>query len=310
MSSHDNHVHEHIHEHEHNHHRDHSGKNLLTSALLNLIIALVEVCGGIFSNSLSLLSDALHNFTDSLSVLLAFVANRFGKKQADIVKTFGYKRIEIIAALFNSAAMIMICLFLFYEAIIRIIHPEQVKGKLMLIVAIVCFLANLVAVIILKKDSHHNLNFKAAYLHLLGDTLTSLVVIAGAILINYFCIYWIDPLVTIIVSIYILKEAFSILKEAYQILMQSAPLNLDLTAVKKRLETISSIENIHHIHAWNLTDTKMYFECHVDLRDDYRLSQTTSIANQMRTILKEEFGVEHLTVQFEFNCCGDKRLIH
>jgi len=292
----------------HEHH--HSGENLLISALLNLIIAVIEIAGGIFSNSLSLLSDALHNFTDSISVFLAFLANKFGNKQADIEKTFGYKRIEIIAALINSVAMIIICFYLFYEAVRRLIHPERVEGKLMLIIAVVCFLSNLLAVIILKKDSHNNLNFKAAYLHLLGDTLTSLVVIGGAAVIFYFNIYWVDPFATLLVSVYILKEALVILKEAYQILMQSAPVNLDLTALKKRLETISEIENIHHIHAWNLTDTKMYFECHVDLRDDYRLSQTDSIANRMRKILKEEFGFEHLTVQFEFNCCGDKRLIH
>lgn len=159
----------HINSHEHGHHHhtnDLQGKRLLYTTLLNLSITIVQIVGGVISNSLSLLSDALHNLGDSSAIFIAFLAGKRSKKLPDEKNTFGYKRIEILAALFNAVVLIAICLFLFFEAYKRFVHPEEIKGKLMLFIAIFGLLANLASVLILQKDKSHNLNVRAAYMHL------------------------------------------------------------------------------------------------------------------------------------------------
>ena len=193
----------------HSHHHSNVGiseKNLLAAVILNFTITAVEIVGGLLSNSLALLSDAIHNLGDGLAVLLAYIAHRISKRDSNTRKTFGYKRVEILAAFVNAVILVAICLFLIWEAVERFRNPAPIKGVIMFSVAGVGLLANLVAVILLRGDSKKNINIRAAYLHLLGDTLSSLVVIAGGILIWKFEIYWIDPLITVLISLYILKE--------------------------------------------------------------------------------------------------------
>ena len=159
-----------------------SEKNLLAAVVLNFTISIAEVVGGILSNSLALLSDALHNLGDGLAVLLAYIAHRVSKRESNERKTFGYKRVEILAAFINSIILVAICIFLIYEAVERFRNPAPIKGAIMFSVAVVGLLANLVAMILLRNDSQKNINIRAAYLHLIGDTLSSVVVIAGGIL--------------------------------------------------------------------------------------------------------------------------------
>ncbi len=296
--------------HGHHHGHDIKEKNLLVASFLNLIITVAEIVGGLISNSLALLSDAFHNLGDTFAVVLAYIANKIGKKSATEKKTFGYKRIEILAALLNAVVLIVITVFLFIEAYHRILSPEPVKGLIMFIVATVGLFANLAAVVLLKKDSDHNLNVRAAYLHLLGDTISSVAVIIGAVLIYFFHIYWIDPLVTFLVGIYILKEAFVVLKEAVDILMQSTPSTIDIHEVVKEIEKVKEINNIHHIHAWKLDDQQIHFECHADLDNDLPLSQADRIRLEIEKLLLNKFGISHVTIQFEYNCCSEKNLIH
>jgi cobalt-zinc-cadmium efflux system protein len=240
----------------HHHHKDISGKNLLITSLLNLAITIVEIAGGLISNSLALLSDALHNLGDTSAVFIAYMAHLISRKGRTSKKTFGYKRIEILAALFNAIVLIVITSYLFVEAFRRIRHPEPIKGNVMFVVAVVGLLANILSVLLLKRDSKHNINVRAAYLHLLGDTISSVAVIAGAVFIYFFGWYWIDPLITFIVGLYILKETWVVLKQAVEILMQGTPEDLDLTEVKEALEDLPEIDNIHHVHAWTLTIMK------------------------------------------------------
>ncbi len=296
-------------DHQHSH-TEIKGKNLLISTLLNLIITIVEIIGGLFSHSLALLSDALHNLGDTSAVFIAYVAHRISKKEYSNKKTFGYKRIEILAALFNTTLLIVIIIFLFIEAIKRLQHPEPIKSNIMLIVAVIGLLANLAAVFILKQDSKKNMNVKAAYLHLLGDTISSVAVIAGAIFIYFLKIYWLDAVITMLVGIYLFIETFSVLRNAIDILMQAKPRDLDLESVKRELEGLSGVDNIHHVHAWNLNDNEIHFECHIDLTDDYRISQTEKIKDKIHAILLNKFNITHVTVQYEFNCCDNKEMIH
>jgi cobalt-zinc-cadmium efflux system protein len=285
-------------------------KNLLLSALLNLVVTVAEVLGGLYSNSLALLSDALHNLGDTSAIFIAYLANLISKKEGTSKKTFGFKRIEILAALFNAIVLVVIIIYLFIEAWHRLKNPMPIKGLVMLIVAVVGLLANLFSVLLLKKHAMQSINIRAAYLHLIGDTISSFVVIFTAILIYFFNIYWIDPLVTFVLGIYLLWETYRILKVALDILMQATPPGLDLNLVKSALETIPAIDNIHHVHAWNLSDQDIHFECHVDLKSDIRISETEVIRDTIHSILKEKFRITHVTIQYEYNCCADKNMIH
>lgn len=306
-----NHTHHNHHGHSHVHsEQENTGKNLLLSGLLNLIITIAEVIGGLFSNSLALLSDALHNLGDTSAIFIAYLANRISKKEVTNKKTFGFRRIEILAALFNAIILVVIIIYLFIEAWHRLRNPMPIKGLVMLIVALVGLLANLFSVLLLKKHAVQNINIRAAYLHLIGDTVSSFIVIFTALLIYFFNIYWIDPLVTFLLGIYLLWETYRILKVALDILMQATPPGLDLNLVKQTLETIPAIDNIHHVHAWNLSDQDIHFECHVDLKSDIRISETEIIRDAINEMLKEKFRITHVTIQYEYNCCADKNMIH
>lgn len=287
-----------------------AGKNLFFSIILNLVITIAEIAGGLISNSLALISDALHNLGDTSALFIAYLANRISKKDYNSKRTFGYKRVEILAALFNAIVLVVIVVYLFIEAYHRLQNPETIRGLVMLIIAVIGFLANLFSVLLLKSHSSQSINIRAAYLHLLGDTISSVLVIITALLIHFFHLYWFDPLVTILLGIYLLKETFVILKEALDILMQGTPHGLDLEEVKESLESIPEIDNIHHVHAWNLNDQDIHFECHVDLKSDIRISETEEIKMQIHAILLNKFHITHVTVQYEYNCCDDKNMIH
>ena len=299
------------HGHGHGHgHSDLNGNKLLFATLLNLVITIAEIIGGILSNSLALLSDAIHNLGDTVAVMLAWIANRVSKRSANERKTFGYKRVEILAAFINAATLIVIIVFLFREAIVRFQNPEPIKGMLMFIVASIGLLANLAAVLLLKSDSNKNINIRAAYLHLLGDTVSSVAVIVSAIFIYFYEVYWLDPVITILIGIYILKETYHVLKESVDILMQASPRHVELNDVKDTLEHLDEVDNIHHVHIWNLNDSLIHFECHIDLSIDYKLSETESVRRKIEVMLEEKYGFNHFTIQFEYNCCSEKKLIN
>ncbi len=306
MADHSGHSQSHI----HNQSEGKSQRNLLWATLLNIIITVAEVVGGLLANSLSLLGDALHNFSDAVAVFIAYLANRISKRKSTPSKTFGYKRIEILAALFNAVVLMVICIFLFVEAIKRISHPQEVKGVLMFVVATIGLVANLIGMLLLHKDANKNLNIKAAYLHLLGDTLSSVLVIISGILIIYMKWYWIDPLITIAIGLYILKETYEILRQTINILMQFVPDEINIFDIQKEIEYIPQISNVHHMHVWGLNDNQVHFECHIDLKDDLLQSETESIRDRIAGILKGKFSITHSTLQFEYNCDCNKQLIN
>ena len=298
------------HQHEHHQHDLH-GRKLLWTVLLNLSITIVQVVGGLISNSLSLLSDALHNLGDSSAIFIAFVAGKKSSKKPDENNTFGYQRIEILAALFNAVVLIAICLFLFFEAYQRFVHPETINGSLMLIVASFGLLANLASVIILHKDKSHNLNIRAAYMHLLGDTLSSVAVIAGGAAIWLWNICWIDPLITVFVGVYIIWHTWGIVKETVDILMQSTPHNIDLANIKLQIEKIEEVDNIHHVHVWKLSDSQIHLEAHLNLKNNIDMVTMMNVRERTERLLHQKFDIQHVTLQVGYNCCkGNKSLIN
>lgn len=273
---------------------------LIFTIILNLIITAAQIVGGLISGSLALISDAIHNLSDSVSVILAWFAQVLSRKPTTLKSTFGYKRAEILAAFINSVALIAISIYLIFEAVKRLLHPEPVDPNWMFWLGLLGLVANGISVLILEREKNKNINIKAAYLHLLGDALTSLAVIVGAVLIWLYNIVWVDALVTILIGIYLLIHTWKLLKESVTILMQMAPADTDIQKIKTRLLQIEGLKNVHHIHVWNLTDKLLHFECHLNLEKDLYVSETGPICNQIRKILHDEFDVEHVTLQFEY----------
>lgn len=273
---------------------------LAFTIFLNLLITVAQIIGGIVSGSLALISDAIHNFSDSVSVILAYVAQVLSHKPTSLKSTFGYKRAEILAAFINAIALIGISVYLVFEAVARFLNPQEVNAKWMFWLGLLGLFANGISVLVLEREKNKNLNIKAAYLHLLGDALTSLAVVFGAVLIWLYKIYWIDAAVTILISIYLFVHTLKLLKESVTILMQMTPAEIDVTEIKNRLMKVDELKNIHHIHVWNLTDKVIHFECHLDLEEDIKVSETSDIFKNVRNILHDEFDVEHVTIQFEF----------
>jgi len=294
----------------HNHHHAVNEKNLLTATFLNLVITIVEIAGGLLSGSLALLSDALHNLSDTFATFIAYLATLIGKRDANQKKTFGYKRLEILAALINAVILIVMSIFLIKEAWHRLQEPEPLNSLIMLVVGMIGLLANLYALLILRKDAGKSLNVKAAYVHLIGDSLSSVVVILGGLLIRIFKIDWIDPVITVFISVYIIRSGFIILNQSVNILMQSAPKHVDLTQIKVRVEQEAEVLNIHHIHSWMLTDREVHLEAHIELNKDLKLSQVRPIQENIERLLRTEFGIAHITLQFEFDTDHSPSLIH
>ena len=284
-----------------------SGRKMFWVTLMNAVITIAEIIGGILSGSLSLLSDAVHNLSDTVAIALSYFANKVAQRPQNARKTFGYKRAEILSAFINAAALLAISLVLIYEACKRLMSPEKINGTLMIAVALIGLAANFISVFLLEKDSHRNLNVKASYLHLLSDTVSSVGVLAGGIAISIWGIVWIDPLITALISIYIIRETWQVIRKTVDILMQSsAPLDYD--AIKKDIEAIENVKNIHHVHSWMINENTIYFEAHIDL-EDLPLSQVQKIYDRIESCLKEQYGISHVTLQAEVDKCCDKDII-
>ena len=284
-------------------------ENLIITMVLNFIITLVELVGGLLSGSLSLLSDALHNFSDGISVIVSFIAIRLSKRENTLKNTFGYKRAEILAALFNSSFLIIISFFLFKEAYLRIQHPQNIDSRIMIAVALVGLAANVISVFLLKPGSKNNMNIRSAYVHLFSDSLSSLGVIIGGILIYYFNTTIVDPILTIAIGVYVLKEGFDILKNSTYILMEKTPAHIDILKIKEMVEKIPEVDNLHHVHVWQINEKQFLFEGHIDIKQDLYLSKAEKIRKHIIYILSNEFGINHATLQIEYNCCKDKEII-
>ena len=282
------------------HQHEHTSRNLAITVILNGIITIAQFTGGIISGSLALLSDALHNLSDVISVVLAYLAHRIGMRPQTQKSTFGYKRAEILAAFINAISLIAISVYLMVEAGKRFLNPKEVDFRWMLGLGILGFIANGLSVLILQHNKEENLNIRAAYLHLIGDALTSVAVVLGAVFIWLFQIYWIDPLVTVLISVYIFVHTFQILKESVGILMQFAPPEINQQEVILVLQEIPEIKSVHHIHLWRLADHQVYFEAHLVLTDNLPVSETNAIAQRAKQLLNSRFDISHTTFQYEF----------
>jgi cation diffusion facilitator family transporter len=284
------------------------GVRLLITLVLNFIIPVVQVIGGLLANSIALISDAVHNFSDFTAILISYVAFKIGRKGASVKNTFGYRRAEIMAALLNVVILTGASLFIIYGAVHRIRHPEAVSGIVVVLAAGIGILGNGFSAWLLHRDSKHSLNVRSAFLHMLGDFLFSVAVLFNGLVLIFKPWYWLDPLLSILIVLFILKNCWSILKESTAVLMNAAPKGFDLNEVKCYLELIPEIIGVHYLHAWNVSSSSIAFSCHVVVPDQ-SISNTEKMSEVMRHELLHRFGVDHPVLQFETTECGNGSLL-
>ncbi len=300
----------HNHHHGHTHsHGDLKGRNLLISILLNVAITISQVIGGIISGSLALLSDALHNFSDVLSLIISYVATRLGRKRASSRKTFGYKRAEIMAAFVNAATLIVIALLLMKEAIERLFEPQQIESNLVIWLALLGIVANGFSVLLLKKDAKENMNMRSAYLHLLTDMMASIAVLIGGVLMKFYQIYWVDALLTLLIGIYLIYMGYDLLKESTKVLMLFTPKSIVIQEIVESICTIEPVKNVHHVHIWQLNEEEVHMEAHVDFKEDIKLSEFDAILEKIEEHVYQKHGINHVNIQPEFDKCDSKNII-
>lgn len=295
------------HHHDHSHHHI-SGKNIGITILLNIFITIAQMIGGVISGSVALLSDALHNFSDVISLLLSYFTNRLAKRKSTIKQTFGYKRAEILSAFINSATLIMIAIYIIIEAVERFYHPQAVLSDLVIYFALGSIIVNFISVLLLAKDAKENMNMKSAYLHLLTDVMTSVGVMIGGILMKYYEIYWIDSILSILIAFYLIYSSYKILWASIKILMQFTPEEVDVEQISKDIKSLKQIKNVHHVHFWQLNDKQLFFEAHIDLEEDLRITGFQEVLNDIEHILKEN-KITHFNIQPEFQRCENADLV-
>jgi len=298
--------------HHHNHSHSHTGikgKNLVFSILLNILITVAQVIGGLISGSLSLLSDALHNFSDVLSLVISYLATLLSKKKASTNKTFGYKRAEIIAAFVNAATLIIVAIILIIEAVERFREPQEIESNLVIWLSLLGILANGLSVLLLKKDAEKNMNMKSAYLHLFTDMLASIAVLVGGLLMKYYEMYWVDPALTLAIALYLIFVGYQLLKESTRVLMLFTPDTIQVRRIVETINAIDLIKNVHHVHIWQLNEDEVHLEAHLDFHKDIRLSEFDGILARIEEEMFHKYGINHVNIQPEYGKCDLKQLI-
>ncbi len=268
---------------------------------INMVLTLAQVIGGIVSGSLALIADALHNFSDAASLLIAWVARRIGRQPPDYFKTFGYKRAEVIAALINLVTLVIVGLYLIYEGVWRISEPQVIEGWTVVIVAGIALVIDVATAILTYSMSKHSMNIRAAFLHNVSDVLASAGVIAAGSLILLYGWYWTDTAVTLLIAGYVLYQAATLLPKTIHILMEGTPEGISLEKVINVMERVEGVLNVHHVHLWQLDEHKNALEAHVVI-DDF--SELENIKTALKTELVQRFSIAHSTLEFEIKDCG------
>ncbi|GEQ84892.1 cobalt transporter [Patiriisocius marinistellae] len=290
------------HSHSHGHsHNDLKGRNLLISIFLNITITVAQVIGGLISGSLSLLSDALHNFSDVISLVVSYIADLYSKKEASLTKTFGYKRAEIIAAFVNALSLILVAIYLIYEAVERFLDPQTIESTIVIWLALLGIVANGFSVLLLKKDSKENMNMRSAYLHLLTDMSASVAVLIGGLLMKYYGWFWVDSVLTVLIAIYLIVMGWDLFKQSFKVLMLYTPDHLNIEEISAKICNISEIKNVHHVHVWQLNEKEIHLEAHIVIEQDVTISQFDDISETVEALLFHDYKINHVTLQPEWN---------
>lgn len=298
---------------EHNHTRvKHQSGNtrLLFVLLLNVGISVAQLIGGVIAGSLALIADALHNATDAGSIGISFIANRISGKDADARRTFGYQRAEVIGALVNLVTLLLISLYLIGHAIDRFFSTQSVSGEIMMGVGLIAFVEDLLSVWLLRKDADKSHNVQSAYLHMLGDTLSTVAVMLGGLAVWWAGWYWIDPLFTILIALFLFYHGQREIRSVIRILMNSAPPGINALEVAASAEEVAGVEGIHHVHVWMLDEHTIAMEAHVVVSEG-DLPKVETIKRSIKEHLEKKHGIRHSTLEMEIEpgCEGERTVI-
>jgi len=287
------------HIHHHHHHSDQSSdRGLIFAVSINILLTAFQFIGGLISGSLALIADALHNLSDAASLGIAIIARKISRKPADDFKTFGYKRAETIAALINLTILVVISIYLVYEAVWRFISPSSINGGIIIIVAGIALVIDLVTAFITLRLSKNNFNMKAAFLHNLSDALSSIAVIISGVLISIYQWFWIDSFLTMILALFILYQAFVMLPKTIHLLMEGAPETIDINDIKSSLSSLKNIEDVHHVHIWSLDEKTIALEAHI-VANINTFDEMEALKQLIKQELADKFNITHSTLEFE-----------
>lgn len=277
-------------------------RRLNLAVAVNMLLTLAQVIGGVLSGSLALIADALHNFSDAAALLIAVVARRVGRQPPDRFKTFGYKRAEVIAALINLVTLVIVGLYLIYEACWRIFEPQLIEGWTVIVVAAIALLVDVVTALLTWSMAKHSLNIRAAFLHNISDALASVGVIVAGTLILLYGWTWVDTVLTLLIAGYVLYQAVTLLPKIIHILMEGTPEHLSMPDVIESMSAIDGVTDVHHVHIWQLDEQRSALEAHV-LIDD--VEKMESLKARLKQELVSRFDITHSTLEFELQPCQE-----
>jgi cobalt-zinc-cadmium efflux system protein len=277
---------------------------------INILLTVVQIIGGILSGSLALIADAIHNLSDALSLVLAFLARKIARRPADDTMTFGYGRAEIVAALINYTTLILLGLYLTYEAVMRLFDPTDIDGWFVVFIAVFALTVDAVTALLTYALSKESMNIRAAFLHNVADALGSIaVIVAGTVIILY---DWrlIDPLITLLIAGYILWQAVTEIGGSIRILMLGSPPDLDTQTILEAMRAVVGLESVHHLHLWQMQEHEPALDAHLVIKDGV-WSEADQVKSAMKTILRDQFGLTHITLELECHAhaCKDPQQV-
>lgn len=292
----------------HVHSHDSGDGRVLWAVLINLGLTVAQLIGGVLAGSLALIADALHNFSDAISLIIAFGARKIARRPGDSDMTFGYGRAEIVAALVNYTTLTMIGLYLIYEAVVRFFEPQGVDGWLVVIIAAIALVVDWITALLTYRLSKESINIRAAFLHNVADALGSIAVIVAGSVIIVFGWTVIDPVITLLIAGYVLFMSIKEGKGVVRMLMLAAPSGFDRDAVANSLSGLDGVIDVHHVHVWEIDERRISLEGHVVVSDDH-WSRLAQLKANIRQHLKDDYQIEHSTIEFEQmeemdNCTG------
>jgi cobalt-zinc-cadmium efflux system protein len=297
-----------VHLHAHNHDDAATGRRLQFSLWITAAFIVIELAAGIKAHSLALLSDAGHNFTDTLALGLAWAAFRWQQKPPDESRTYGYHRAGVLAAFVNALTLVALSVWIFVESYHRFLQPREVEETIMIVVAGAGLITNLAVMKALHAASAHDLNVRSAFMHMLGDALSSVGIIIGGFAIRATGAAWIDPLLSVLIGALILWTAFDVVRESLNILLEGLPRGIRLEDVCGALKGIDGVADVHDVHVWSLSSSSHALSCHAVIAD-LPPSESGAILGRMNHVLADRFGIRHTTIQFEHLECPEAMAI-
>ncbi len=292
--------------HSHDHHHPVKRSRLVLVIFFNMVITVAEYIGGLLSGSLALISDAGHNLSDVLSLIMGYAGEKVSEKRPDKKFTFGLKRFEVAVALVNALSLIGIGFYIVYEAVARYLHPVHIDLKVMVPVAFIGLTGNLFSMLLLMRERHRTLNMKAAFLHLLYDTISSVAVIGAAIVLYFTGLVLVDLVISLMIVFMIAGSSLSIIRDSMRILLQGTPAHIDADDVFRNIERIANVASVHGLHIWSINSTEVFLSCHICAEGTPGTSDTDVIIRNVNTMLEQKYGIRHTTLQVEnTRICSD-----